>query len=410
MQEINFNTNQLNFKKARLKFNPFPSTALPEESPSITADRDVAVEKFIQIVNNLRNNRESSVAVFVGDWGSGKSHLLRVCNTAVQKKLYTTDGGVFPILTRSPGRSMLDLLKEIFSGIDRARLIQLSNQIIENYIKKNKQTVQNLVLRDYKQKFNEGKYKLDELLEEIQIIDLFKKIRKDLPIALQDEDLFYAILFLSQASSRIRSWSWIMGSTLSRDDKKHLNIVGNNDDNRKAKIMLKDLVQIILHVGYGSVIIFIDEFENIATVPSNQRKIFQDDLRDTIDEFHEVALIVAITPNVWQQFDEQTTALTRRLRSNLVLLTKFGNNEIKELLEEYLKKARIEDKTNTEKSFPSCEPKFVPFTNDAIELILKDSEGVVSDILEDCKKCLDDFIVSDEEEISETLVKKTLDY
>ena len=409
MQEINFNVNQLNFEKARLKFNPFPTTALPEENPSITADRDIAVEKFVQIVNNLQNNHKSSVAVFVGDWGSGKSHLLRVCNTAVREKLYTTEGGVFPILIRSPGRSMLDFLNEIFLGISRARLTQLSNQIVKRYIETNRQTVQHLVLRNYKQKFSEGKYMLDELLEEIQIIDLFKKIRRDLPITLQDEDLFYAILFLSQVSSRIRSWSWIAGSKLSSDDKKRLNIMGDNDGNRKAKAMLKDLVQIILHAGYDSTIIFIDEFENIATVPSNQRKIFQDDLRDVIDEFNEVALIVAVTPSVWQQFEEQTTALTRRLRSNLVQLTKFGNGEIKELLEKYLKKARIEDNTSIE-SFPNCELKFVPFTNDAIELILKESQGIVSNILEDCKKCLDVFIVSDEEEISETLVKKTLDY
>ncbi len=410
MQGINFDENVVSFEKAHLRFNPFPSTALPEENPSITADRNEAVEKFVHIINNLRNHHESSVAVFVGDWGSGKSHLLRVFNTAIQDKLFTANGGVFPILVRSPGRSMLDFLKEVFSGLNRARMTQLSNQIIEKYIEENKKKVEPLVLRDFKQKFNDEKYKLEDLLEQIEIIDFFKMIRKDLPITLHDEDLFYSILYLSQVSSRIRAWSWIMGSTLSRDDKNRLNVLNNNDDNKKAKIMLRDLVQIIIYVGYSSAVIFIDEFENIATVPSNQRKIFQDDLRDIIDEFNKnVALIVAITPTVWKQFEEQTTALTRRLRSNLLQLKKFGDDDIKELIKGYLKKARISKETiKIKEEFPDCDPALAPFTNESIDLILSDSEGIVSEILEGCKKCLDDFVNSEEKNISQTLVEKTL--
>ena len=408
MEEINFETSTRDFTKACLKFNPFPTTAIPEENPSITADRDEPREKFISIVNNLRVNRTPSVSVFVGNWGSGKSHLLRVFNTAVQKKLSNIENGVFSVLIRTPGRSMLDFLKEVFSGINRTRMIQLSNQIILEYIKKNKSKVEPLVLRNYKQKFNDDNYKLDDLLEEIQINNLFKMIRNDFIINLNDEDLFYAILFLSQTSSKILAWSWIMGGTLSRSDKMKLNIGGNNDDNRKAKIMLIDLVNIILHTGYGSIIFFIDEFENIGTITANQRKIFQDDLRDIIDEFDSgTALVMAITPNVWEQFQGQTTALTRRMRSNVTILEKFNNDDIKELLQKYLKTARINDK-DIPRLFPNCNPTFAPFTNSAIESILEDSEGNVSDILEDCKKCLDVFINSDEREISKKIIEKTL--
>ena len=97
MKNIKFDETPKDYSKAFLKQNPFPSTALPEENPRITADRKNAIEKFVHIINNVRHKGESTVAVFIGDYGSGKSHILRVFNTNVLEKLFISEKNVINV-------------------------------------------------------------------------------------------------------------------------------------------------------------------------------------------------------------------------------------------------------------------------------------------------------------------------
>lgn len=71
MKDIDFEIENKEFQKAFLNQNPFPGTAIPEDRPRITADREDAKEMFVNLVNGLRQDGDSAVAIFVGDWGSG---------------------------------------------------------------------------------------------------------------------------------------------------------------------------------------------------------------------------------------------------------------------------------------------------------------------------------------------------
>lgn len=297
----------------------------------------------------------------------------------------------------------------MFTGIGRSRIIELSNKIIKNYIQKNKLFVKDLVFKEYKEKFKKDDYNLEELLEKIQIVNLVKEIRKDFEFV-RDDDFFHALLYTAQKSSRIPAWNWLVGAKVSIEDKKLLQIVSSNDQVSKSKIVLKDLVDIIKSLGYKGVVFFVDEFENISAIPSNQRKIYQDDIRNIIDEFAKnVAIFFATTPTAWKEFESEPTALTRRLRSNQLMLKRFGEKDIRELIADFLQSKRIHASIQEIKDrYPNCNEKFAPFTDNAIDLILSESDGIVSDILEICRKSINQFVSSNNKEINDSFVKELL--
>src|SRR5207245_1253693 len=146
-------------------------------------------------------------------------------------------------------------------------------------------------------------------------------------------------------------------------------------------------VQILLNIGFQSAVFFIDEFEKTSLLATRQLQNFHDDIRDIIDEFpKKVALFFAITPHAWQQLEKEPSSLTRRLRSNVAILQKFGEEDIKELIRKYLDSQRTErDPEKIKSKFPACVSEYAPFTNDSLKEILESSEGLVSEILEDCR-------------------------
>lgn len=407
---IDFTQSERDYAKILLKQNPFPALAIPEEKPSITADRQQARDKFVNVIGNLRKEGESSVVIFIGDYGSGKSHLLRVFATAIGEQLYNIKDGVFPIFLRSPGKNFLEYAIEAFTGVGLSKMTEISHKLVEEYISKNQNRVKSLIHKSHQPKFESGNYVLEDLLEETQVLDLFKEMRAKMLPSVKDEDFLYAFLALSHKSSRMNAWNWFSGSYLSKDEKERIMVSNLNDDSRRAKIFLKDFVDILMKIGFQSIVFLIDEFEKTTLIPSKQRQNFHDDIRDIIDEFpKKVALFFAITPHAWQQIEKEPSALTRRLRSNLVYLTKFDEKDIKELIQKYLAMARTEkDMDKIKDKFPGCKPEFAPFTEEALKEILEESEGLVSDILEKCRMILEFFVDHPSKEITGLIVKSVL--
>lgn len=390
--------------------NPFPSLTVPEEDPRITADRHESIKQFKDKMNGLRLHDESSVMVFVGEYGSGKSHLLRVFSSAVIEQLDNPKDGVFPILIKSPGRNFLDYFIEAINGIGLSRMVRVSNQIVEDYIKKNPLVVKQLVDNDMKPRLEKHDYELEELLEHSQKLDLFDKIRKDTLKDIKESDLAYALLFLSPNSTRSLAWNWFFGSTLNRDDKSKIKIIDSNNDSRRAKMFLKDFANILEIIRYKYLAFFIDEYEKISILSTNQGKIFQDDIRDIIDTFPKrVAMFFAVAIHPWRDMEKETTALMRRLQSNVLELTTFNESDITELIQKYIGSFRSESNTNKIKSsFPNCQVELAPFTSGAITTIFDESTGIVSDVLEKCRKIIEYGVEINEKEITKKTVKKAL--
>jgi len=264
------------FSKYFFVKNPFPALTVPEENPRITADRKESIERFKHSVDQLTRHDESSILVFVGDYGSGKSHLLRIFSTAILEQLDNEDDGVFSFLIKSPGRNFLDYFIEAINGVGMGRMTKLSNKIVEEYIENNQKIVRNLVMNPFKEKFDSGKYNLEDLLEHTQVNNLFTNVRKETLKGVKENDIAYAMLYLAHPTTRSTAWNWFFGSSMSREDKNRIQIIDSNNDGRRAKMFLRDMASILDSVGYKQMVFFIDEFEKMSVLPNNQRKIFQE--------------------------------------------------------------------------------------------------------------------------------------
>lgn len=406
---VNFTDEKRNYSRAFLKRNPFPALAVAEENPRITADREKARDKFLNVIYNLRHEGESATIIFIGDYGNGKSHLLRVFHTAIKDQLYSMEGGIFPILIRNPGKNIVDYVIEILTSVGLEMMTKLSTEIVKEYIEKHVKEFLNFLEDKYKQEFKKDDQSVEEILSHTRIQSFFNAMRKTRFSSIVEDDFLFAFLHLSSRTKRSMAWNWLSGATLSKEDRDSIMTTGSNDNARKAKLFLRDFVHILFDSGFGNVTFFIDEFEKLVQVPASQRKTFQDDIRDVIDQFTKhVALFFAVTPHEWDVLDREPTALGRRLRNNIVKLPKFNEKYTIELIEKYLTSERIEGKYDLKKKFLNCNPNLAPFTNESVDAILEESDGMIHSILEYCRTVLERFALSDIPEINKSFVKKAL--
>lgn len=407
---IDFTEVKRDYSKVGLRRNPFPALAVAEENPRITADREKARDKFLNVMYNLRQEGESATVVFIGDYGNGKSHLLRVFYTAVKEQLYSMNQGTFPILVKSPGKNIVDYVIEIFSSVGLEMMIKLSNKVIKDYIENNKTEFIEFLQDDFKQKFKDAEeMPIEEILQYTRKKGFFEKMRKTKFSAIVEDDFLFSFLHLSTSSNRSTAWNWLSGAKISKEERDTIMATSLNENARKAKLYLRDFIQILMNIGFGTVAFFIDEFEKLVQIPASQRKTFQDDIRDIIDQFTKrVALFFAVTPHEWDVLDREPTALGRRLRNNIVQLLKFNEKDTRELIELYLNSERIDTDSILKEKFPNCDKEFAPFTIDAIDEIIVQSDGMVHSILEYCRTTLEFFILHDFPEINKAIVKKAL--
>lgn len=387
------NLRKKDYSKYYLKMNPFPTSAVPEEVPPFTADREREKEHFKNMIGELINNNRTSVTVFVGEYGSGKSHLIRAFKHVVNKQLFSFSDGAYAIYVRSPGRNFLDFYMEFIDDIKRENLTVFAERIISDYIANNRSTVKKFIYDDeLKKRINVIEEDIPLLLQSSMIIDMFKDIANKNFTTLKNTDVLYSLLYTAHPTLSAYSWKWFLGSKLTRDEMEYINVRSSIDNPRTAYAVLNDFIKILNIIGIRYVVVFADELEKLTTIPSNLRTVYQDDLRHLIDDYpHGMGIFFAITAFHWQQLNKETTALTRRLEDYVYGLELFKAEQVKELIEKYLEYGRMTE-FDKSKMIKECEPTLYPFTNESVEEIYALTQGVCSKIIRLCRKCIEYLI------------------
>ena len=93
MTVYRYESDQIDFEEAQLEdysgyfltSNPFASIAVPEEAPTIFIDR-TKVKNAIRDAVKRASDQDASISVLIeGAYGSGKSHLLKVFHTEINR-------------------------------------------------------------------------------------------------------------------------------------------------------------------------------------------------------------------------------------------------------------------------------------------------------------------------------------
>ena len=77
-----------------LKNNPFPTIGIPGDRITFCVDRDKIKARFKDVLSELIFNENSSITVIVGDYGTGKSHLLKLFKQSVNEELLPQENPV----------------------------------------------------------------------------------------------------------------------------------------------------------------------------------------------------------------------------------------------------------------------------------------------------------------------------
>ena len=374
--------------------NPFPAIGVPGDTIPYTVDREPSKKRFKEVVTVLQNNQTSTITVLVGDYGSGKSHLLKLFKQSVNTLLLPQRPGTIAIYIKSPGEDFLDFYQKYIEDIGRSLLENYSNQTIKKYFHENPQKVAQFIYDiDMKKQFLEDKYSIESVIQKSQRINLFQEIRNDYFSTVGSSDLVFAFLNLSSPEYASKAWLWFHGGKIEKE-KETLKIESSIADQDTAFLIFKDMFKLFKSIDIPSCVLLIDELERITLIHPTKKARYQDLLRELIDEFPSgLCMYFAIAPLQWQDLTQEATALVRRLAGNWYKLEPFDRDLTKQLIETYLSSARIKNYHSQmlKEKYRECEPSLCPFTDSSLDAIQTISKGSISTVLTMCRDLLDDL-------------------
>jgi hypothetical protein len=117
-----------------LRKNPFPQLGIPGIETPFTVDREKVIKGFQNSIYELTENGRGSITVLAGEYGNGKTHMLKVFKVNIKNQLTGPQYGALPIYVRSPGEEFEDLFYEIIEDIGKSLLQDYSYRTIKDYI------------------------------------------------------------------------------------------------------------------------------------------------------------------------------------------------------------------------------------------------------------------------------------
>lgn len=368
------------YSKLLLKSNPFPGTAISREVPLLNVNRNEIIHHFEEIIHALPSMDAPSVTTIIGDYGDGKTHLLKLFKHSINSQLFDIDSideeNTFAIYVRSPGRKFLEYFGEVIEDVNRSNFQKMSKKLLWNYIKNNQDEIKKFKIGQYSEIIND--VDLEDYLKNSMVLDLFKNIRKSMFPDIHEPDFIFALLFLLHPDYSPTAWRWFLGANLSADEKKSL-LVESSLNTENAYKQYKNFLVVFQKLGITSLVFLVDELEKIVSIPGLQKAQYHDVLRHMIDDSPKsTALFLSVAPKQWDIITQEDSALARRISENTMRLKGFDIKKIRELISKHLNLYRTTNSgTEIRSKFPDCEPDIAPFTEEAIEEIFNATQGNV---------------------------------
>jgi type II secretory pathway predicted ATPase ExeA len=393
---------KIDYSKLLVRYNPFPSTAVPSEVPLTTADRKPVLKRFTEVLSVLYNDQSSSVTVLLGDYGTGKSHLLKLFKASVNEKLLSSEKPILAAYVKSPGRNIREMFLNVVDDIGRDLLAKLAEKYVYEYLTTRGKQQAHLIRG--KSVNLKGPEQINEYLKNATSLDLMKEIGSSLEIV-KNPDLVRAFLALALPRPDLASyaWRWLLGSPLSKNERYLLNIDTTVDDSHIAEQVFIAFTKLLHVVGIVGIVILVDELEAISLIVGISKGVYQDEIRHLIDSNPTgMALFFAITPTEWSKLTQTPSALERRLAGSVFDLAPFERNDVHELIEKYLHMARTEDFRDSGKQ------RIFPFTEESIEAIFAKTKGIPSKVVQLCRLCIETLATCHGDAIDPQMVERVI--
>ena len=368
---------RLNYSKYGLGTNPFAGS-VPRNDVEFVVPRGEEIHRALW---TLRAGilGTSTHAVVVGGYGNGKTHLLKYLKHLVSEEASESDQQNLAIYVHSPGENFRQLYSTVMSSLGHHFVQEIVWRYLGFICLRHEDLLQ---LKDnHKQALRKDGRNLKKIVEkgDLLLSNIVAKAKDELLQKIRLLDYATAILHLVFDEYSFLAWKWLTAEDMPYDQRKELGLsMSINNDERALRAFLS-LQALLKEIGYGLLVLLIDEFEVIISLPERNRQKVLNEIRHLIDSLpSNLCIFLACAPEAWRIILEHYHAFLERF-THTVFLTPLNLVQTEQLIIAYLNGAR---RKADHKSLD-------PFSSEAIELIHKMSAGNVRATLKLCQIAVD---------------------
>ncbi len=372
MTEFSLTLKNKDYSKYGLAGNPFPFSGVPDEHPSIYIGQDEVLERINSVLSSTVLSHQSSHLIITGSYGNGKSHTLKFIKSHIRDEFSDKSPKKICVgYVSQPGETFLDIYTKFMYDLGYHFVKQLS----QSYLGQIAYQLSKEGLIDAKIRKGQGWKRIEN--GDVLISDIVPKAIERLNDRIKFVDFTRAFIAMSYEENSIYSWEWLCGEGVEYNKRHELSLGKNLNDTNSIrafgalKFILEDL-------DYSSIVLLIDEFEYIETLPPLKKQKLLNSLRHIIDMNGEgLSMIIACAPEVWQTIVAEYHAFSERIAKE-TNLKPLDQDKIRLLLMSYLNNKREKNQKS-----------LLPFTDDSIEEIFQISQGNTRRVISLCSQALD---------------------
>lgn len=386
MNESDLLEEKRSYGSFNLKENPFPYSPVPEDDVTIFTDQEHVKQALIDVLGTAVSTGKSNHLVVTGKYGNGKSHTLKYGKRLVQSNSNSIVGYV-----PQPGSNFLDIYHEFMYDLGYEFFRELSHEYLAEVINEQEIELEEGIAdgKDMEQAIEDG----DILLSEV--IPVAVRQLKDIS---KFTDFARAFVHLVYDDTSLYAWQWLSGEGLRYEQRKEMEIHTDIDDDNKAVKAFTSVKKLFQYLDYGQLCVFIDEFESIGRLAPKKKQNVLNSLRHVMDmNPRGISLVIACAPEVWQDVMSEYHAFAERIGRE-VALKPLDQEKTQILIGEYLEAYSEEGKEVVN-----------PFTDDAVQIILRSSQGNIRQVISLCGRLLDRTVDEQKTTIDGEFVSKYTD-
>lgn len=370
------------YSRYQLEQNPFPYSPVPTENPDIYCGQEHVLAEINETVAAVLHTGKSRHLVVTGKYGNGKSHTLKY----TRSQLRDYDEAVVGYVAQ-PGNGFLDVYHEFLFdlGFDwiQGLVYEFLAEVAQHQTDHDPSTGEVL-----KQQLNDGEVLLSELVP---------TAIRELSEVTNYADFARALVHMAYEETRLYAWQWLTGEGIRYEQRKKMEIHSAVDDATTSVRAFTALKQLLRHLNYTGVFVFIDEFESIARLRPKDKQATLNSLRHLMDQnSHGLCLLLGCAPEVWQDVMSEYHAFAERIGAD-VALRPLSEDRLETLVAAYLTPVRVDGSHGTD-----------PFTEEALAIVLNRSQGNIRQALSLCSRLLDQALDQDCSMITADVVESTL--
>lgn len=384
--------------------NPFRLMPVAIEDPSFLTDRDEVFNELKQTVRISLFERITQGRILHGDFGMGKSHILKFLKHLINNELREGAAGRAIAAYASPGKTMLDLYTNIVQDMGEELLVEVSQAVSERH-------------PNIQPQISEGQqYALwSDIGDKPYFVPKYVSVLWEALSSAERrrmyKDHFAALIFLQNGKHRSDALYWLQGGKPPVSDRNAMGISSLITEDTAHEAFVS-LVTAIHHAGYDHLYLCLDEMEKLTYLTRRPQSEYFEQFRYVIDQLTEgFSMFGAITSYAWATLEGAQHAFQSRLRQfPLLELPPLGSSQVLELVGDYILRERMSyvetrlgtdeypydelRKMVTEEGAPididdEAALELLPFSRDVVEAIGREIRGNPRGILRACARLVD---------------------